>query len=348
MMAPVYGKAVFSVSRQRKGIWYGCLLMKPDIARTAAVFLEGARQPLIVILGATASGKTAFSIELAKHVCGEIINADSRQLYRFLNIGTAKIASVEMEDVPHHLIDVLDPKEEATIGTYKESALTAIGAILSRGNIPILVGGSMLYMSAITDSLSLAPAKDDAIRHRLEVEYEKDAGASLYKKLQTVDPDAAAGTHPNNKPRIIRALEIYELLRMPKSHAISARGELRPRGSMEDRCAYDLLIFGIDRSPEELKTRIPQRVDAMFDAGWIDEVRNLLARGYTAADPGMKSHGYAEIIQYVQELERGGSESDIHAMQDALKKMITSRTRRYAKRQLTWWRGDERIRWIRP
>ncbi|HLC75939.1 MAG TPA: tRNA (adenosine(37)-N6)-dimethylallyltransferase MiaA [Candidatus Peribacterales bacterium] len=320
--------------------------MKPDVTRIIDVFLEGARRPLIVILGPTASGKTSFSIELARNINGEVVNADSRQLYRFLDIGTAKITQQEMQGVPHHLIGILDPKDEATIGTYQESACAIIDDILVRGKVPLLVGGSMLYISAITDALTLAPAGDPAIRKRLEAAYEADDGEALYKRLQTVDPDAAAGTHRNNKHRIIRSLEIYEMLNMPKSHAISSRGELRPRGSAKDRCVYDLLIFGIDRPPEELKKRMSQRIDQMMDAGWIEEVRDLLARGYRSEDPGMKSHGYSDIVQYLLELERAGSDADIDVMKEALKRKIMTKTRRYAKRQHTWWRGDDRIRWI--
>ncbi|HLD08399.1 MAG TPA: tRNA (adenosine(37)-N6)-dimethylallyltransferase MiaA [Candidatus Peribacterales bacterium] len=322
--------------------------MNIKLVRIVDIFLEGSKKPLIVILGPTASGKTKFSIEVAKHVNGEIVNADSRQLYKQLDIGTAKITEEEMEGVPHSLIDVLDPKEEITIGTYQEMAMKKIDDILARGKIPLLVGGSMLYIASITDSLSLAPVKDENIRNRLEVEYDRDGGETLYNRLQKVDPDAAAGTHQNNKPRIIRALEIYELLKMPKSQVISSRGELRPRGSSKKRCAYDLLIFGVERNPEELKKRIAERMEAMFAAGWIGEVENLLNQGYQASDPGMKSHGYWEIIDYLQERDGGGSDPDLDAMQEALKRRITSRTRQYAKRQMTWWRGDERIRWIKP
>lgn len=335
---------VFLVNRSRKVAILS--LVKPDITRIIDVSLEGSHTPLIVILGPTASGKTGLSVEIAKHVGGEIVNADSRQLYRFLDIGTAKITEGEMEGVPHHLLDILDPKEEATVGIYKEMAENVIRDIQRRNKVPLLVGGSMLYLSSITDGLSFGPPVDTTIRRRLEKEYDADSGGTLYRKLQEVDPDAAAGLHPNNKPRVVRAMEIYELLRVPKSKVISVREELRPRNT-KGKSAFDLLIVGVERDSEELKERINERIGAMLKAGWIEEVQSLLARGYSETDPGLKSHGYAEIIQYLRELESGGSDPDIETMQETLQTKIAARTRRYAKRQLTWWRGDERIRWIR-
>src|SRR3989344_1665118 len=372
--------------------------MKSDVTRTVDVFLEGSQKPLLVVLGPTASGKTGFSIELAKNIHGEIVNADSRQLYRKLNIGTAKIMQGEMEGVPHHLIDILDPKEELTVSWYRERAEKIIDEIRGRGNIPILVGGSMLYLASVTDDLSLGPAKDPEIRQRLEDLYDRDGSEVLYKKLQKMDPESAADIHPNNRHRIIRALEICEILKEKKSKAISSRAELRPRQGGTERfvtprgvtsepacrqagspslseggtkgvggatpappsCAgysrlvegagrqHDTLIFGIERSPAELKERIALRTEEMFAKGWITEVRGLLAQGYEADDPGMKSCGYGEIIEYLCELETGGSDPDIDRMQQALQQKIVSRTRQYAKRQMTWWRGDERIRWVAP
>ncbi len=331
-----------------RGGEYGMVIfqMKPDISRIIDVFLEGTHKPLIVILGPTASGKTGLSIEVAHHVDGEVVNADSRQLYRLLDIGTAKITEQEMEGIPHHLLDVLDPKEEAAVGTYKEMAERAIEDIQKRNRVPLLVGGSMLYLSSITDGLSFGPPADTVIRTRLEREYDADGGVTLYRMLEEVDPDAAAGIHPNNKPRVVRALEIYELLRAPKSKMISDRKELRPRTN-DAKSTFDLLILGVERDSEELKERINERIGAMLKAGWIEEVQSLLARGYSETDPGLKSHGYAEIIQYLRELESGGSDPDLETMQETLQTKIAARTRRYAKRQMTWWRGDERIRWIR-
>ncbi len=179
-------------------------------------YLTDAKKPLIVVLGPTASGKTAFSIELAKHVAAmggsktvEILNADSRQLYRFLDIGTAKVTDQEKDGVPHHLLDMLAPEQEVTIAWYKEAAERAIAEIHARGNVPVLVGGSMLYISAVIDGLEPL-ASDPALRARLEGEYDADGGKALYARLQEIDPDTASAFHPNNKPYVIRAMEIFE------------------------------------------------------------------------------------------------------------------------------------------
>jgi tRNA dimethylallyltransferase len=323
--------------------------MQPSLLRAVDVFLEEGQKSLIVILGPTASGKSALSIEIAEHADGEIVNADSRQLYRGLDIGTAKINGGERRRIPHHLIDVLDPCEEVTVGWYQEQAAGFIDDILARGKVPILVGGSMLYVASITDGLTLAPSADSTLHERLMEAYDRDGGAALYKRLQSIDPDAAAAIHQNNKPRVVRAVEIYEVLKSPKSKVMTARGELRPgtrEGTLNaQRGIYNLLILGVDRSPDELKKRIDERTEVMLKNGWIDEVRTLLSQGYTENDPGMKSHGYRQIIQYLRELESG--DADPEEMKENLAWQIAAKTRQYAKRQLSWWRGDKRIRWVR-
>jgi len=316
--------------------------VKPELLRTIDVFLEGAKKPLMVILGPTAAGKTSLSIEVARHVDGEVVNADSRQLYCHLDIGTAKVTEAEMQGVPHHLIDVCDPKEEITVGWYQEEATKVIEDILTRGKVPLLVGGSMLYMSSVTDGLTMAPAVS---RERHQELLNMD-NKMLYRRLQKLDPDAAAAIHKNNTPRVVRAIEVCEVLEKPKSKVMAALNELRPRGAGEQKSPYDLLIFGVEQSADVLKKRMADRLEKMIEGGWIDEVRNLLAQGYRAEDPGMKSTGYREIVEYLTELDHAGSDADIEAMQEMLKARILTKTRQYAKRQLTWWRGDRRIRWI--
>jgi len=293
-----------------------------------------AKRPLLTILGPTASGKTGFSIQLAlslrRHGMEvEVINADSRQLYRKLDIGTAKITNEEMEGVPHHLLGVLDPRDEVTVGWYKEEAEKTIEDILKRGNVPMLVGGSMLYISAIIDGLTLLPSADPAVHRKLLKEYEEDQGASLYRRLQKIDPESARGIHPRNKPYLIRALEIYESLGLKAS-----------RAKRKTACPYDLLLLGITWPREELKERIGRRTGALLHGGWIEEVQRLLQEGYILGDPGMKSHGYREIMGYLQEAHPKTLEE--------LLMRITVRTCQYAKRQMTWWRGDERIAWFTP
>lgn len=303
-------------------------------------FLRVSKNPLIVVLGPTASGKTGFSIRLTHRIASflgrnaEIVNADSRQLYRHLDIGTAKITEEEMEGVPHHLIDVLDPKEEASAGRYQSEALRHVAGIRKRGNIPLLVGGSMLYISAVIDGLTMAPEADAAVRERLLQEYDRDQGASLHRRLTEIDPESAQGIHPNNKPRLIRAVEIFELTHQPKSSAVP-RDELRPTEKIPSK---DLLIFGIERPREELYERINMRTKEMFSCGWIAEVQDLLDRGYGHDDPGMKSHGYREIMEAILSGEP--------INESELAESIAAQSRHYARRQLSWWRNDLRIRWI--
>ncbi len=295
------------------------------------------KKPLLVVLGPTASGKTDFSISLAKTLSKdfqksvEILNADSRQLYKFLDIGTAKITKEEMRGVPHHLLDVLDPKEECTIAWYQKEATKIIDDVHVRGGVPMLVGGSMLYLSAMIDGLKPIDS-DPVIRARLSSEYDRDAGVTLHKRLIAVDPESAALIPRENKVYVLRALEIFETTGIPKS-----------KQRRTSNCPYDLLIFGIEIDRAVLRKRIQQRTEKMLASGWIDEVRSLLARGYTANDPAMKSHGYLEIVEFLEGQEgkkAGGQEVD-------LAEKISSHVRKYAKRQRTWWKGDERIRWIK-
>jgi tRNA dimethylallyltransferase len=302
-------------------------------------FLQTAKNPLLVVLGPTASGKTAFSISLASFLQdrgsrGEVVNADSRQLYRGLDIGTAKVTKEERKDVPHHLLDVLDPPQEATAGWYQAQASTCIGDIRRRGNIPLLVGGSMLYLSTVIDGLTLGPPTDSALRLRLLAEYDKDEGATLYGRLAEMDPESAAAIDRRNKPYVVRAMEIHELLQ--SSATPMPRDELRAGDALS--AGHDLLIFGLTRPREELYARINERCEAMFAAGWVEEVRSLLSQGYTEADPGMKSHGYREIIRFLKE--------KIPFTEKALMERIATKTRQYAKRQMIWWKGDGRIAWL--
>ncbi len=283
--------------------------------------LRQSKKPLIVVIGPTASGKTNFAVELANEISGEIINADSRQLFRHMQIGTAKVTEEEMHGIPHHLIDVLDPKEEATVGRFQREALKVIDDVLERGSVPILVGGSMLYVSSIIDGLELGTIKNDKRRAELEAAYDADGGRALYARLTEIDPEAAGSIHQNNKPRVVRALEIAELHEKPQVKNVP----------------YDVLLIGLGSDREETVVKINNRTEAMFAAGWIDEVQKLLDEGYSESDPGMKAAGYKEIMQYIRE-----GDSDI----EKLKEMIAAKTRQYARRQMTWWKKDPRIQWV--
>lgn len=296
-------------------------------------FAETARQPLLVVLGPTASGKTDFSIALARYLAAggrraEVVNADSRQLYRHLSVGTAKVTPEEMLGVPHHLLDVLDPKEPVSIAWFKEHALKAIDTLQNAGALPLLVGGSMLYISAIIDGLEPLPAADPALRADLEAAYEQDGGATLYGRLRELDPVVAAGMEPRNKRYLVRALELIE-----------QTGKTISEQRRTSACPYELFVIGIDWPRADLVRRIDLRTQALLDRGWVREVEDLLVRGYTAADPGMQSHGYRELLTWVQS---GKSETELAALQA----LIAANTRQYAKRQMTWWRHDPRIRWI--
>ena len=286
-----------------------------------------ADKPLIVILGPTASGKTDFSINLALHLGhAEIVNADSRQLYKYMNIGTAKITDDEKRGVVHHLLDMLEPTEDVNIAWYKEQATAIIEDCHRRKVIPILVGGSMLYISAIVDGLDPLPPVDPEVRERLEKEWDKDDGWVLYDKLVALDPATAKSFEHQNKRYVVRALELYEKTGIPPSQL---KKTIPP--------PYQILQFGMQWPRELLTERIDRRTKQLLENGWIREVEGLLDRGFTSRDPGMKSHGYAEIMQWLQYEEQD---------KDALAEKISIRTRQYAKRQMTWWGDDDRIHWI--
>lgn len=290
-------------------------------------------KPLIAIIGPTASGKTAFSIGLAKTLesfgkTAEVVNADSRQFYRGFDIGTAKITQAEMQGVPHHLIDVLSPREDCTISWYKQRAEHVVSEIHGRGNIPLLVGGSMLYTAALVDGLEPLPPVDPAIRERLSKEYDADGGKTLFAKLTEIDPETAASFPMQNKVYVVRAMEIYE-----------GTGKTKSSQKKSTPGAYDLLMFGMEVDKEFLASKISLRTKLMLERGWIDEVKKLREQGIVVTDPAMKSVGYREIFAA---LESG----DIDTTK--LAATIDSGTRAYAKRHMTWWKRDPRVQWVTP
>lgn len=284
-------------------------------------------KPFIVILGPTASGKTAFSVSLA-HELGntEIINADSRQLYRHLNIGTAKITEEEKKGITHHLFDVLDPNQDVSIADYKAMATKIIDDCHARGVVPMLVGGSMLYISAIVDGLDPLPKADPAIRERLEKEWDADDGWSLYDKLVAIDPETAKSFQHQNKHYVVRAMELWETTGVKPS---KLKKTVPP--------PYQILQFGMMWPRDLLTQRIDARTKQLLTSGWIEEVEGLIDKGYGPKDPAMKSHGYKEVMQWLSSEDRDT---------DALYNVIAAKTRQYAKRQMTWWGDDDRIQWI--
>jgi tRNA dimethylallyltransferase len=284
-------------------------------------------KPLIVVLGPTASGKTAFSIKIAKYIRhAAVINGDSRQLYTYLNIGTAKITDSEKEGIKHRLFDVLNPHDDVSIAQYKEMAMKEIDDCHQQNIVPVLVGGSMLYISAVVDGLDPLPPADPEVRARLEAEWDADDGWTLYDKLVEIDPATAKSFEKQNKRYVVRAMELYEMTGKPPS---TLKKTMPP--------PYSILQFGMHWPRETLTKRIDERTHQLLQSGWIEEVEGLLDKGYTTADPAMKSHGYKEIMQWLSSEDRNTGE---------LEQVIAAKTRQYAKRQMTWWEPDDRIQWI--
>jgi tRNA dimethylallyltransferase len=280
-------------------------------------------RPLIAIVGPTAVGKTAHSIRLAAEFDGEIVSADSRQVYRGMDIGTAKPSLEERRTVPHHLLDVVEPDEPFSLSNYQRLAFAAIGDIHSRRRIPFLVGGSGLYVRAVLEGLTI-PRVSPNVPRRSELEQED--GRELYARLKALDASAAERIDPRNKRRVIRAIEVCETMGQPIS-ALQKRQEPN----------YRVLRIGLTLPRPELYRRINERVDQMIAAGLVDEVRGLIARGYSASAPAMSGLGYRQI-----ELALNGSISRDEAI-----RLLKRDTRRFVHHQYSWFRLDDaRIHWF--
>jgi len=286
------------------------------------------RPPLLVIVGPTAVGKSAVGMELARKLGGEIVSADSMQVYRGMDIGTAKPSQAERAEIPHHLIDVADPDEIFCVARYQEMAREAIRDIAARGRLPIMVGGTGLYVDAVVRGFLFPDeGRNSDIRRRLEGEAEVTGSPALHVRLAEVDPVAAERIHPNDLRRIVRALEVYEVTGM----AIS---ELQRKHEGESE--FDTVIYGLRMARQALNKRIDDRVDIMVEQGLIDEVRSLMEHGYDPRYTAVQAIGYKEFALYL-----AGEESLEEAI-DTLKR----ETRKYAKRQMTWFRRNPNIRWI--
>lgn len=286
---------------------------------------------IAVIVGATASGKTGVGITLAGRLNGEIISADSMQIYREMAIGTAKPTPAERAAVPHHLVDFVSPDTAYSVAAFKTDAQTAIEAILSRERVPVVVGGTGLYINALTLPWDFAePTGDPAVREALEARYDTEGAEALHRELETLDPAAAEKIHPHNKKRIVRALEVYQVTGETKS-----AWEARAR---QIELPYDFVMMGIGMSRSELYARIDHRVDRMMAGGLLDEVSALLDAGYGPDLLSMQAIGYKELIPAVR-----GEQPLTECV-----RILKRNTRRFAKRQLTWFRRDPRIRWYDP
>ena len=281
---------------------------------------------VIVICGATATGKSDIAIEIAQELGAEIINADSMQLYRGMDIGTAKLTVEERKGIPHHLLDVLDVSEDSTVAWYQEQARAAITEIHSRGKDAVIVGGTGLYIKAILDDLNF-PDTDPEVRAKLEAELAEFGAAALFTRLEELDPAAALAIDRANTRRVIRALEVIEITGLPFTANL-------PR---EDSSRYpDALQFGLVMDREHLRERIDQRVDRMWDAGFVDEVDRLISQGIGNGSTAQRALGYAQIIAM-----RSGTMTEEEAKEDTKRA-----SRQYARRQETWFSRDVRIQWV--
>ena len=286
-------------------------------------------QPLLCIVGPTASGKTALSVALAKELDGEIVSADSMQLYRGMDIGTAKATREERQGIPHHMLDILDPGESYSAAQYAGDARKCVEDILARGKVPIVAGGTGLYLNALLGRIRFEEEeRDPAYRQALEAEAEAEGGAGLLARLREVDPESAAKLHENDHKRIIRALESFHATGEPLS-VVNARGREQPLN-------YRPCIIGIAPEKREvLYSRIDRRVNEMIRGGLIEEARALFARPVLSST-ARQAIGYKELLPY---LEDG-------APLEPCVEQLKQNTRRYAKRQLTWFRNDPEVHWI--
>jgi len=284
------------------------------------------RKLIIVLLGPTASGKTEVASSLAKEVNGEIISADSMQVYKHLNIGTAKPSRKIRQNISHHLIDIKYPDEAFSAGEFQLKTIRAIERIFKKGRLPILVGGTALYIRTITDGICPIPSRNDSVRKHLFRLAKKYGKSYLYKRLERIDKLAARKIHPNNLKRIVRALEVYSLTKIPFS-AWQNRRYSPP---------YPIIIFGLNWERDLLYERIGRRVDEMVKEGLIGEVEKLLRKGYSKRLNSLQGLGYRQVVDFLE------GKYDLEWM----KYLIKRDTRRYAKRQLTWWKKDGRIHWI--
>lgn len=293
--------------------------------------------PLLVILGPTAVGKSRLALALARRLGGEIVSADSAQVYRFMDIGTDKPSPADRAAVPHHLVDVRDPDEPFSVAEYQAMARAAIDAVAARGRLPVLAGGTGLYIRAVVSGAYAFPAAapDPALRAALTARAEAGGIDPLYRQLQAVDPVAAARIDPRNARRVIRALEVYLQTGVPFSRRGGGAGAAAAPGGTAG-AAYDALLVGLTREREDLYARIDARVEDQLRRGLVDEVRGILARGYDPSLPALQALGYKEVIAHLR------GEVPFEEMVRVLKR----NTRRYAKRQWTWFRREEGVRWF--
>ena len=281
--------------------------------------------PIVAVVGATAAGKTGLSLDLAERLDGEIVNTDAMQVYRGMDIGTAKVPPTERRGIPHRLLDLLDVTEPLTVAEFQGWAREAVSDIRARGRTPVLVGGSALYTRAVLDRFEF-PGTDPAVRRELEAELARVGAPALHRRLAQVDPEAAAQILPDNGRRIVRALEVVAFTGRPFSATLPGHEYVDPRS----------IQIGVDIDRATLDPRIEQRVREMFDAGLVGEVRRLLEVGLARGRTARTAIGYREVTAYLT------GEMTLEEAIDA----TTTATRRFSRRQDSWFRKDPRVVWI--
>ena len=290
---------------------------------------ENKKKPMIILTGPTAVGKTDLSIQLAKAMNGEIISADSMQVYRHMDIGSAKVTPEEMDGVPHHLIDVLEPEEEFNVVVFQKLAKEALTGIYERGHIPIIVVGTGFYIQALLYDIDFTENDGDtAIRRELEKLAQTQGAGCLHQMLQEIDPESAAAIHQNNVKRVIRAIEFYR----QTGKKISLHNEQE----REKQSPYQFLYYVLDTDRKTLYERIDRRVDLMMEHGLVDEVKHLADMGCTRDMVSMQGLGYKEILDYL---------SEEISLEEAVY-ILKRDTRHFAKRQITWFKRERDVRWL--
>jgi len=286
------------------------------------------KEKILVVLGPTSIGKTKVSIDIAKRLNSEIISTDSMQIYKKMDIGTAKINEKEKEGIKHHMIDLIDPKEEFSVYDYQNLSLEIIDKLLAENKTPILVGGSGLYINSILYDLDFNKvSSDEKVRNKYYGLKEKKGKMFLYSLLEEKDKEAAKKIHPNNVKRVVRALEVLEVT----GKKYSQNNNFRKYSEK-----YNFIIIGLEMNRELLYNRINLRVERMIEEGLINEVEELYNEGYDKSYQSMQAIGYKEIIDYIE-----GNTTKEEAV-----RLIKRNTRRFAKRQITWFKPDDRIKWV--
>jgi len=287
----------------------------------------GGPPPLVAVVGPTASGKSGLGVDLAAALGGEVVNADAMALYRGMDVGTAKLTPAERDGVPHHLLDVLDVTETASVAAYQRAARAAVDELRAAGRTPVLVGGSGLYVQAVVDELEF-PGTDSGLRAELEAELAAVGPAALHTRLAVVDPAAAAAVLPSNGRRIVRALEVVTLTGRPCPARLVTGGPPR----------YEAVLLGVDRPTPELDERVARRVARMFAGGLVAETRALLDQGLRDGRTASRALGYQQVASALDgdgDLAAAGAET-------------VRATRRFVRRQRSWFRRDRRIVWLEP